>query len=177
MITVSVVTKPGRADIGPRAKPMERPKQGIPHAETAVKPVSGRTFRKVFICSPFCPVGITEKDRSKEMEDNLTLAKKACRYAVEKSYVPLAPHLYFPQFLNDAENSERRLGIFLGLYGLAECAELWVIGRRISEGMKQEIGWAQEWGIPVRYFVPELTGEERILKAILGADFPYEEMV
>ena len=176
MVTVSMATTPGRAGAGQVVKPVEKPKPVIPRVGTATKPVSGGKFRKVYICSPFRPVGNTEKEQSKDMETNLALAKKACRYAVEKSFVPLAPHLYFPQFLDDEESNERRLGIFLGLYGLAECAELWVIGRRISASMEQEIGWAQKWGIPVRYFLPEFTSEERILKAIFGADFPYEEM-
>lgn len=175
MVTVSMLSTPGRSGTGQRDKPVE--KQRILHVGSVEEPASSEKFRKVFICSPFRPVGNTEKDQSKEMEANLALAKKACRYAVEKGFVPLAPHLYFPQFLDDEESNERRFGIFLGLYGLAECAELWVIGRRITEGMEQEISWAQKWGIPVRYFLPGFTDEERILKAIFGADFHYEEMV
>ena len=35
---------------------------------------------------------------------------------------------------------------------LLECSELWVFGTVISEGMKQEIEWAKEAGIPIRCF-------------------------
>lgn len=62
------------------------------------------------------------------------------------------PHLLFPQFLKDEDPEERKLGIKLGLEQLAMCDELWIFGEEISEGMSQEIFYAEEKGIFVRRF-------------------------
>ena len=35
-------------------------------------------------------------------------------FAVEKGCIPIAPHLLFPQFLNDGDPAERELGLFFG---------------------------------------------------------------
>ena len=51
--------------------------------------------------------------------------------------------------------TERELAIRTDLRLLDLCQELWVFGNRISEGMKREIAYAQEAGIPVRYIKEE----------------------
>ena len=35
---------------------------------------------------------------------------------------------------------------------LLECSEVWVFGNVISEGMEQEIRWAENAGTVIRYF-------------------------
>ena len=58
-----------------------------------------RAFRPiVYICSPF----------SGDVETNVANARRYSRYAVDKGYIPIAPHLLFPQFLDD-ENPEERV--------------------------------------------------------------------
>ena len=48
-----------------------------------------RAFRPiVYICSPF----------SGDVETNVANARRYSRYAVDKGYIPIAPHLLFPQF-------------------------------------------------------------------------------
>lgn len=94
-------------------------------------------MRKVFICSPY------RFQRSK----NIRLAKKACRQALKKGYLPYAPHLYFTRFLS--EHQEREAGLLLGLTWLSECDEVWIVGNTITEGMQREIDSAEELGIPV----------------------------
>ena len=108
--------------------------------------------KKVFICSPFSPRGKTENEILEDMSRNIETAQKACRYAALKGMIPLAPHLYFTQFLHDTDETERGYGQMLGLTWLAQCSELWVIGNRISSGMKKEIEKAMEWDIPIRHF-------------------------
>lgn len=44
------------------------------------------------------------------------------------------------------------MGIRLGLVQLAMCDELWVFGKEISQGMSKEISFAEERGIPIKYF-------------------------
>ena len=47
--------------------------------------------KKVFICSPF----------RGDMEGNARKAAAYCRMACEQGFLPVAPHLLFPQFLNE----------------------------------------------------------------------------
>ena len=98
--------------------------------------------QKVFICSPFAG----------DMESNVEKALRYCRFALGKGKLPIAPHCYFPRFMDDGNPAERELGIFFGLRLLHECREVWVFGTRISEGMKREILAAKKRGIKIRYF-------------------------
>lgn len=105
-------------------------------------------MKSVYICSPLRPVGPNPK---KELQNNIEIAKQACRLAMSKGYLPLAPHLYFTQFLDDDIPKERTLGQKLGIEWLKNVSELWVIGERISSGMQQELNKAEEWKIPVKH--------------------------
>lgn len=112
-----------------------------------------KKLKKVFICSPLRPTGATAEERKKELTHNRRIAEVACKCAVRLGYMPLAPHLFFPLFLSDNDLEEREVGIRFGLEWLKECDEIWVIGQRVSEGMKREIVVAVERGIPVIQFV------------------------
>ena len=74
--------------------------------------------------------------------------------------IPVAPHLLYPQFLEDSDPAERNLGLRAGLELLSRCEEMWVFGEEISPGMSREIQFAQERGIPIRQWGPE-AGMER----------------
>ena len=104
----------------------------------------------VFICSPFRPVSRGAESRAQEFKENIALAHLACALAVSLGHIPVAPHLYFPQFLDDAKDKERNLGIKMGMEWLKGCEELWIIGDRITEGMAVEIAMAIEMGIPIK---------------------------
>ncbi len=67
-----------------------------------------------------------------DIPHNTDMARRYSRYAIEKGYIPLTPHLLLPQFLS--EETERDLAISIDLRFLALCEELWVCGE-ISEGM------------------------------------------
>lgn len=64
-------------------------------------------MKYVFICSPYRPVG---EDPETELRKNIDQAKRACRLAVSRGLIPLAPHLYFTQFLDDNDPQERKFG-------------------------------------------------------------------
>ena len=132
--------------------------------------------KKVFICSPFAATTKDKEEKRKETIDNIQTARAASLYAVMEGVIPYTPHLYFPQFLDDDEPECRELGQLLGLMWLQECDELWVIGKRISEGMNQEIQMAKKLDIPVRHYVFKRTCEERILDAIHFPDIAFREM-
>ena len=108
-------------------------------------------MKQVFICSPFKPVGGTSpEERRRSQIKNESLARMACRMAVEKGCVPYAPHLYFTQFLDDSIPEERELGMMFGLTWLKKCDEVWVVGDDVSEGMEREIRSAWRWEIPIK---------------------------
>ena len=99
----------------------------------------------VYICSPY----------SGDTERNIKNAKRYSRFAVDKGYIPIAPHLLFPQFLDDDNPEERELGLFFGNALMSKCAEVWVFGSRISSGMEAEIKRAKWKDYRLRYFTEE----------------------
>ena len=102
-----------------------------------------RAFRPVvYICSPL--TGDTVRNQEN--------ARTYCRFAVDAGCVPIAPHIYFPQFMNDNDRKERDLALFMDIVLLSKCAELWVFGERISSGMSIEIEKAKRKGQLIRYF-------------------------
>lgn len=103
-----------------------------------------RAFR-VYICSPFAG----------DIEANVEAARRYSRFAVDEGYIPIAPHLLFPQFLNDEDPKERELGLFIGNALMSKCSEVWVFGSRISAGMEAEINRAKWKNYRLRYFSEE----------------------
>lgn len=89
-------------------------------------------MKKIYICSPFGG-----------KKHNQKLAKHYALEIIRLGHLPVAPHLYFPQFLNDAIEYERELGIKMGLEFLKLCDEVWVYGEP-TEGMKKEIQRAKK---------------------------------
>ncbi|MHB1455108.1 MAG: DUF7768 domain-containing protein [Saccharofermentanales bacterium] len=96
----------------------------------------------VFICSPFAG----------DTEHNLTRARGYCRFAVSKNAIPVAPHMIFPQFMDDDDPEQRKTAIDMGLVLMSNCREVWCFGSRISNGMAVEIENAKNLRIPIRYF-------------------------
>ena len=102
-----------------------------------------RAFRPiVYICSPFAG----------DVEGNIKNAKRYCRFAVDSGYIPIAVHLLFPQFMDDADPQERELALFFGNAIMSKCSEVWVFGERISSGMDSEIKRAKWKNYRLRYF-------------------------
>lgn len=99
----------------------------------------------VYICSPF----------SGDVEANVANARRYSRFAVDKGYIPIAPHLLFPQFLDDDKPEERELGLCFGNTLMSKCAKVWVFGSRISSGMEAEIERAKRNDYRLRYFTEE----------------------
>jgi hypothetical protein len=75
---------------------------------------------------------------------------------LEQHTIPFAPHLLFPQFMDDNSPEERQLAMFMNMIMLGHCEELWVFGDRISAGMKQEIHKAEYKHMKIRYFTENL---------------------
>ena len=81
-------------------------------------------------------------------------ARRYCRFAADRGVIPIAPHLLFPQFME--EKTERELALFMGMVLLGHCSELWVFGGRISDGMRAEIAKAQKRQMKIRYYTEDL---------------------
>lgn len=107
--------------------------------------MSSRDSPVVYICSPY----------SGDIESNTLTARRYCRLAADRGYVPLAPHLLLPQFMSEETERERAIGMDMAF--LAVCRELWVCGSRVSEGMKKEIEEAKRMGMTIRHI-----GEEEL---------------
>ena len=99
----------------------------------------------VYVASPYAG----------DVETNISNAQKYCRFAISQGCIPLAPHLLYPQFLDDTEKDERKLGIEFALSLLEKCDEMWVFGDRISNGMGAEIERAEKLGLPIKRFNAE----------------------
>ena len=101
----------------------------------------------VYICSTY---------RTGDVDENVRRAREYCRLAVEEGFIPVAPHLLYPQFLSDEDENQRQAGIECGLELLSVCAEIWVFDYTIeSEGLNAEIDFAEENEIPVKYMQPD----------------------
>lgn len=96
----------------------------------------------VYICSPYAG----------DTDSNIKAARKYSRHAVDNGFIPVAPHLLFPQFMNDADPKERELGLFFGNALMSKCSEVWVFGSSISAGMAAEIKRAKWKNYRLRYF-------------------------
>lgn len=99
-------------------------------------------MQKVFICSPY----------RGDIEKNVAAAKRHARIAAVCGYCPVAPHLFFPQFLDDSDPQERILGITLGIEMMKDCDEVWLFGSNITSGMAYELEQVRKLGIPVRLY-------------------------
>ncbi len=95
-------------------------------------------MRKVYICSPY----------RGDIEGNVRNARKYCRMAIDDGAIPIAPHIYFTQFLDDGDEAQRTTGIEAGIQLMLECDEVWVFGEPTS-GMKQEIEYARKNGLKI----------------------------
>ncbi|MEI6132416.1 MAG: DUF4406 domain-containing protein [Bacillota bacterium] len=96
----------------------------------------------VFVCSPF----------KGDLEKNTRRARRYSRFVVTSGGIPFAPHLLFPQFMDEEDSVQRELGIFFGTVFLRKCQELWVFGDKITSGMQIEIDKAKTRNILIRYF-------------------------
>jgi DNA polymerase-3 subunit epsilon len=95
--------------------------------------------RRVYVCHPFAsdPAGNIERVRA------------ISQRLIDEGVLPIAPHLYLPQLLD--EGSERERALSLGLELLATCDEVHVFGDLVTAGMERELREAKRLGIPARF--------------------------
>ena len=71
------------------------------------------------------------------------MAKWAANKVVSEGKIPIAPHLYFPRFMDDSIAEERYFGMEAGKRLMMQCKEFFVVtvDNVISEGMNEEIDY------------------------------------
>lgn len=147
------------------------------------KHAKSNELKKVFICSPFELQGDTEEELDISLMENIKVAQSACKFAVRKGCIPYAPQLYFTQFLFDDENHQnhqdgdqdyKEKTVMFGLTWLARCDELWVFGEEVTDKMALEISVAEEWNIPIRWFVTKKSAEDR-RKIVITVQFEEDD--
>ena len=95
--------------------------------------------RRVYVCHPFAG----------DPEGNAARVRAICGSLADAGLLPIAPHVYLPQFIDEATERERAMALCLELAG--DCDEVRVYGGRVTEGMRREIEHAEARGIPVRF--------------------------
>lgn len=90
-----------------------------------------------YVCSRY------RADTREELEENIMIAKWAANKLVSEGKIPIAPHLYFPRFMDDSIAEERYFGMEAGKRLMMQCKEFLVVTVEnvISEGMNEEIDY------------------------------------
>lgn len=99
----------------------------------------------IFVSSPY----------SGDIAKNVANAKAYCKYVIDQGLIPIAPHLLFPQFLDDTDDTDRLMGLYAGLTLLERCDEFWLFGDTISDGMRTELEEAIRLGKPITFLQVE----------------------
>ncbi len=98
----------------------------------------------VYICAPY----------RGDPEANIEKAKEYCKYAIDQHMTPIATHLLYPPVLGMTETPEiRKIVMYMGKTIIRHCRELWWFGEEPTEGMKEEIEYADRQGLVVKHFV------------------------
>lgn len=116
----------------------------VPHKAVANMEREQHVWKPVvYVASPYAG----------DIAANTQAAARYCRFAVDSGAIPLAPHLFIPQFMS--EEKERDEAMFMNMVFLTKCSELWVFGTEITSGMAEEISRAERRGMPIRYFTED----------------------
>ena len=109
-------------------------------------------MKLIYVASPYAG----------DIEKNTEFAKEACRFVMDEGCAFFAPHLLYPQVLDEDDPAERELGLAMGRTVLEWCDEVWVFGDSISSGMQAEVELAEDLELPVKHIsVQELAERER----------------
>lgn len=96
------------------------------------------------------------------IEENLARAKRWLRHLLlsyEKIH-PIAPWIPCCEVLDDSVESNRNRGMRLNAEAIRACQAVWLVGSRISSGMKYEAEIALAAGIPVFNFTGQVEPPE-----------------
>lgn len=120
-------------------------------------------MEKVYIISRY--QAPTERGR----EFNRQVARYFCKQIINEGKAPVAPHLFYTQFLDDDLELERMTGLAMGIFELRQAQEflLVVIDGIISEGMRREIEEVSRLGISGRIVCMTRQEIREVMKVIV----------
>jgi dienelactone hydrolase len=95
-------------------------------------------MKAVYVCHPY----------SGDPRGNVARVTRIARRLARHGYLPLAPHLYFPAFMN--EKRERGAILYLCSELVKRADEVWVYGEK-THGMTVEVGMAAIEKKPIRW--------------------------
>ena len=103
-------------------------------------------MKLIYVCSPY------RVENDAILQRNIDYARELTRSALLQGGVPVTPHLYMTQCLDESIGGERKIGLVAGTEILRRC-DLVIVGMKygISEGMAAEIWCAEENGIFIEY--------------------------
>jgi len=102
-------------------------------------------MKLVFVCSRYAG----------DVDRNIQKARGYCRFVMAQGHQPLAPHLLYPQVLDDADPAQREQGLEFSRRLLALADEVWVFLCKMtgpSAGMAMEIAFARNLAKPILYY-------------------------
>jgi hypothetical protein len=100
-------------------------------------------MRRAFIVSPY------RADDDHSVAQHEHIAHRLCKYARNRGYTPVAPHLLFPKILDDGISEERELGMWMGLQLMPWCDVVLVYASHtMTKGMWREVQRAYD--LPMR---------------------------
>lgn len=98
----------------------------------------------VYICSP-----LHDEDEQVMTRNQLKAQQYMKDYLEEYGCKAIAPQAYLPYLLNDSVPKERELAMSFCMQMLSMCDALVICGDHLSDGMRLEIIFAHQHGIPV----------------------------
>ena len=75
----------------------------------------------VYICAPNSDID----------QNSIEYTQRYCRFAVDRGYLPIAPQLYFSQFMDCENLRDQNTVISMNTILMKKCAEVWVFGERL----------------------------------------------
>lgn len=111
-------------------------------------------MKTIYVCSPY----------RGDIKRNKEYAQMLAKGLIINGYAPVVPHLYIPEILNDDDTKQRKIAMKICKNLLKKCDYI-TIGADygISEGMKQEIKWADKHGIRWHSYHDCLVASECLL--------------
>ena len=124
----------------------------------------GGRISKIYICAPFLPETGSQEEKEQAIKVNKERILSACKLLAKVGYMPLAPVLYFPHFVECGDSIKRHEMNLLTLEWLLSSDEVWVFGQgSVTDEMMQEIFAARKRGITVRTMPEPAVLAQKIL--------------
>lgn len=105
----------------------------------------------VYICAPL----------RGDVETNIAFARKKAREVFEEGCIPICPHLIFPPIADPRNSAEDKTAMEMCKKLICLCSEIRVYGPEWSEGMWEEIQYAECMKIPIRTDQNEIPREQK----------------